>query len=395
MNKRIVMVALLATVTLTAALTSGCKKNDDGETLTDMEQRLKDGELRGTLTKEATLDASKEYRLTGPFIVAEGATINIPAGTTIRAQEDFSAYILVLMGGRININGTAEKPVTITTIHDNPGSQRWGGLIINGKARLSSGKGSTEINDEYQYGGDDDDDNSGTIRYLILRYPGARSSANVEHNGLTLNGVGRGTTIENVYVHESSDDAIEFFGGCVNVKNILAINPDDDMFDFTQGYRGTLTNAYGIWEKGYTSSEDDPRGVEADGNLDGVEKSPAFQSDFSIVNMTIDLQLAPVAKLDAQAGQARNYMEDVIKIRRGAKATITNALVKGTGSYKDFIDFTDKKGDGDPTSTISITNKLVEAPSGKMTNGNGIVELVPSSTGCSSDLFAWTGFTNF
>ncbi len=56
---------------------------------------------------------------------------------------------------------------------------------------------------------------------------------------------------------ESADDAIEFFGGTVNVTNLLAVNPDDDMFDFTQGYKGTLSNCYGIWEDGYTSTEED------------------------------------------------------------------------------------------------------------------------------------------
>jgi len=68
-----------------------------------------------------------------------------------------------------------------------------------------------------------------------ILYAGARNTADIEHNGLTLNGVGNGTKIQNVYVLESADDAIEFFGGTVNVTNLLAVNPDDDMFDFTQG----------------------------------------------------------------------------------------------------------------------------------------------------------------
>lgn len=76
----------------------------------------------------------------------------------------------------------------------------WGGLIINGKAPLAdpNEKGSTEINSAYLYGGNNPNDNSGTITYLKLEYTGARSSADVEHNGLTLNGVGNGTKIENI-----------------------------------------------------------------------------------------------------------------------------------------------------------------------------------------------------
>jgi hypothetical protein len=99
---------------------------------------------------------------------------------------------------------------------------------------------------------------------------------------LTLNGVGSGTKISNIYVYEGADDAVEFFGGTVNVSNFLAVNPDDDMFDFTQGYTGTLKNCYGIWEKGYVSSEDDPRGVEADGNLDGKFGANPNQSNINI-----------------------------------------------------------------------------------------------------------------
>lgn len=77
-------------------------------------------------------------------------------------------------------------------------------------------------------------------------------------NGLTLNAVGNGTKIENVVVRESADDAIEFFGGTVNVTNFVSINADDDMFDFTEGYSGTLKNAYGIWDENHSSTGEGP-----------------------------------------------------------------------------------------------------------------------------------------
>lgn len=109
-------------------------------------------------------------------------------------------------------------------------------------------------------------------------------------------------------VDDNFEATIEFFGGTVNVTNLLAVNPDDDMFDFTQGY---------------TSTEADPRGIEADGNLDGDYPSHLRQSDFRVENMTI---------VNNAANTTNNVdrMQDAIKIRRGAKATITNALVKGT-----------------------------------------------------------------
>lgn len=343
-------------------------------------------ELVGTITEARTLDATVEYLLTGPVIVQDGGTLNIPAGTVIKAEKGFDKYILVLRGGKINVNGTAVAPVTITADTDDAKQGHWGGLIINGKAPLSGGtEGTTEINADHKYGGTNVSDNSGTITYLKLEYTGARSDADVEHNGLTLNGVGNGTKIENVYIPYGADDAIEFFGGSVNVKNFLAVDPDDDMFDFTQGYSGTLENAYGIWQTGYVSTESDPRGIEADGNLDGNNPTQTGQSNFTVKNMTIDLRLAP-------STAEGNYMHDVIKVRRGAKATIENALVIGQGQAKDLIDMNDSKGNGDPETTISITNKLTTAINGEEVNGTAIVTKAEANTGCSNDIFNWTGY---
>ena len=345
--------------------------------------------LSGSITETKVLDANTVYTITGPVIVEDGGVLDIPAGTTIKAQKGFSNYILVLQGGKIYVRGTASQPVRMTADVDNAQQGYWGGLIINGKAPISgNGTGSTEINSAYVYGGDDAADNSGEITYLILEYTGARSSADVEHNGLTLNGVGNGTKIENVFVPNGADDAIEFFGGTVNVKNFLAVNPDDDMFDFTQGYSGTLENAYGIWDADYASTEEDPRGIEADGNLDGLSPDEAGQSDFKVLNVTFDLRLA--------ASQEEGfYMHDVIKVRRGAKATITNALVTGKGQAKDLIDLTDGKGNGNTASVISLTNNLEAAVSGKEINpadGYADVKVEAGNTGCPTDIFSWTGY---
>lgn len=324
-----------------------------------------DNILSGTLTGEQTLE-SKEYILNGTVIVADGGRLNIPAGTTIKAREGFSSYLLVAQGGKLYADGTADKPVIFTANTTSPVSGYWGGIIINGKAPISgqnadkSDTGLTEIDNSFKYGGNVDDDNSGSLTYVQICYAGARSTADIEHNGLTLNGVGSGTKIENIYVLESADDAIEFFGGTVNVTNLLAVNPDDDMFDFTQGYSGTLKNCYGVWENGYTSTEADPRGIEADGNLDGLYPTHLRQSDFRVENMTI---------VNNAADKADNVdrMQDVIKIRRGAKAAIVNALVKGTGGSIDLIDMSDSKGAGNADSSVSITNSL--NLTGKKLNG--------------------------
>ncbi|NLT03106.1 MAG: hypothetical protein GXY09_04515 [Bacteroidales bacterium] len=368
---------------LSVSLTS-CDKDDD--TQTGLETQLS-----GSITDTKTLDATKVYTITGPVIVENGGVLDIPAGTTIKSKKGFSNYILVLQGGKIYVRGTADKPVTMTADSANATSGYWGGLIINGKAPLGGGlTGSTEVNSAYVYGGNVANDNSGSISYLKLEYCGARSSANVEHNGLTLNGVGSGTTINNVFVLESADDGIEFFGGSVNVSSLLVVNSDDDMFDFTQGYKGTLTNAYGIWESGFTSSESDPRGIEADGNFDGNYQGQTDQSDFTVNNVTFDLRLAPGTTVSTQ-------MMDVIKIRREAKAVITNALVKGTGTVVDLVDFSDSKGAGLTTSSVSLTNSLTTPIAGKQVNPSTttypLVQFVSDNTGCETGVFTWTGYT--
>lgn len=218
-------------------------------------------ELKGIIEGTTTLDANKVYHLTGTVTVPEGATLQIPAGTKIKAAKGFDKYILVAQGGKIEARGTADRPIVFTADSEDATSGYWGGLIINGKAPISGDTegqtGATEIDNNQPYGGTDASDNSGVIEYVQLLYTGARSSADIEHNGLTLNGVGNGTTINNLYIAEGADDAIEFFGGSVNVTNLLAVNCDDDMFDFTQGYNGTLTNCYGVWESGFTSTEED------------------------------------------------------------------------------------------------------------------------------------------
>ncbi len=358
--------------------------------------------LKGSLSKRMVLEASKTYTLDGTFTVQDGGILEIPAGTTIKATKGFASYLIVLQGGKIYAEGTAEKPITFTA--DSPSAKQgyWGGLIINGKAPISGSDASfntalTEVDNNLVYGGNEVGDNSGVLSYVKILYTGARSSAEVEHNGLTLNGVGNGTTIENIYIAEASDDAVEFFGGSVNITNLLAVNTDDDMFDFTQGYTGTLNNAYGVWEEGYVSAEEDPRGIEADGNLDGKGPDHYNQSNFKVANMTIDVR--------ATGDQV--YMHDAIKVRRGAQATITNALVKGNGTVKDLVDVTDKKGLAQDATNINVTKAVANCSNDLtselvMTDDKGVTTTLSSeatvtvsegNTGADVTKFAWTGFT--
>lgn len=359
--------------------------------------------LEGRISKIQTLDANTEYKLSGTVIIESGGELIIPAGTVIKAKEGFSNYLLVAQGGKITARGTAEKPIIFTSDSSNPTRGFWGGLIINGKAPISGSsesgnEGSTEVATEFKYGGTNPNDNSGTLSYVMLLYTGANNGDDVEHNGLTLNGVGNGTTINNIYIKDGNDDSIEFFGGTVNVNNLLSVNADDDMFDFTQGYSGTLSNCYGVWESGHRSTEEDPRGVEADGNLDGNAPDHKGQSVFTIKDMTIEIQA------DSTGGV---YMHDAIKVRRGATANIINALVCGEGFVKDLVDVTDKKGAAKNETSISVSYSLKNKPFGKELNlvskdknGNinnegytyDNVKISKNNSGANKQAFQWTKY---
>ena len=369
--------AIMSAMTLTS-----CSDDENGGSTPALQGTELSGVVEGTLT----LNAGTEYTLTGTLTVPAGATLEIPAGTTTKANQGFDKYILVAQGGRLNARGTADNPVVFTANADNAEPGYWGGVIINGYAPISGATegstGATEIDNNQPYGGTDAADNSGTLTYVEIRYSGARSSADIEHNGLTLNGVGNGTTISNIYIADGADDAIEFFGGSVNVTNLLAVNCDDDCFDFTQGYNGTLTNCYGVWESDFTSTESDPRGVEADGNLDGDGPNHTPQADFTINNMTI----ANYA--------ASQPMQDAIKVRRLAKATINNALVIGSGEIEELVDLTDSKDNADAGTVVNVTNNATNV--GAETNdGNpagATVNISAGNTGADVAAFEWTGY---
>jgi hypothetical protein len=217
---------------------------------------------------------------------------------------------------------------------------------------------------------------------VIIEYTGARIDGDAEHNGLTLNGVGSGTTLSNIWIANGDDDAIEFFGGSVNATNIFVLNAKDDMFDVTQGYRGTLTNLYGVREAGYVAVTSDPRGIEADGNLDGNSPSDNTQSVFTVNNVTI-----------ATYGNAVDF-SDLIKVRRGATATINNALAGtfGTATASDFIDLEDLRGDSTAATVINATaNGTADGTDIKNSPG-ATVTVTGTNTGTDASLFAWTGY---
>ncbi len=199
--------------------------------------------LQGAVTGNVTLDASVNYTLNSSYIVQDGAKLTIPAGTKITARDGGTGvYIAVLQGGEIDIQGTESDPVVIASANANGGD--WGGLTICGNATTTAGVDAVAEIGGFVYGGTTDNDNSGSITYLVLKGTGAQINSESQYNGLSLYAVGSETTIENISVINGSDDGVEFFGGTVSASNLYLENNDDDSIDWTEGWNGSVTNAY-------------------------------------------------------------------------------------------------------------------------------------------------------
>ena len=199
--------------------------------------------LQGTIASKVTLDASIKYILNSSYIVNAGGELVIPAGTKIEAKADGTAvYIAVLKGGKIDIQGTENDPVVMSSVNSSPGD--WGGLTICGDATTTAGVDAEAEVGGFIYGGTNDTDNSGSIAYLVIKGTGAQINADSQYNGISLYAVGSGTTMENVSVIDGKDDGIEFFGGTVSASNLYLENNADDSVDWTEGWNGTVTNTY-------------------------------------------------------------------------------------------------------------------------------------------------------
>lgn len=226
-------------VTLSLMFFVAC--DDDDDTVAPPTQ-VEDTVLTGKLTGERTLVATEEYSIDGVFSVENGAKLIIPAGTVLVSNVGTGNYIAVQMGGLIDIKGTSAAPVVMRSAESNPGD--WGGLVICGKATTTEGVNAIAEVGGLEYGGTEDNDNSGSIEYLVIKGAGAQINSESQYNGLSLYGVGSGTTISNVAIIDGDDDGVEFFGGTVSVTNLYLENNSDDAVDWTEGWNGTITNTY-------------------------------------------------------------------------------------------------------------------------------------------------------
>ncbi len=251
-----------------------------------------------------TWTSNNIYYLNQKVVVKQGATLTIEAGTIIKGRKgtgSLASALVVQRGAKIMAEGTAEKPIIFTSENDNidvgqtegtnlteDDNALWGGVIVLGKAKGSFKGDVSEVQiegipagDSYGlYGGDDNSDNSGVMKYVSIRHGGAEIGEGNEINGLTLGAVGSGTIIENIEIVANLDDGIEFFGGTVSPKNLLVWAQGDDGLDIDQAFAGTISNSFVI--EGATSDH----GLE----IDGGEGS--YEAQFTLNNITLQGNIA-------------------------------------------------------------------------------------------------------
>lgn len=243
---------------LSIALAASCSSNDDF-TLTEDDTVSEELDLTGDISADRILDATQQYTLSGPVLIKNGAKLTIPAGTLIIAEAGTDNYIAVEQGGEIDIQGTASLPVIMRSTAGASGD--WGGLLLCGKAPTTEGVNVIAEVGGLLYGGNEPTDSSGNIDYLIIEGAGSQINPDSQYNGLTLYSVGSGTSIDNVAILNGADDGVEFFGGTVSVTNFYSENNEDDSIDWTEGWNGTITNAYILHtQAGFSTA------VEADGD---------------------------------------------------------------------------------------------------------------------------------
>ena len=313
--------------------------------------------ITDTIREDMTLDAETTWILDGPVFVGvdcgpdgnsaecDPATLTVEPGTTIMGLREPSeqgvrgSMLVVSRGSRIVADannpdfggsGTCEKPAeedVIVMTSDAPRGQRargdWGGLVINGQARINSGEEASGEGDSGLYGGDDDQDNSGILRGIRVEFAGDDVTAADQLNGIAYQGVGAGTTVCYAQVHYNQDDGTEPFGGTVTQTHMVMTGIGDDSFDGTDGWRGFLQ--FGIAQQ---RADDADQGFEFSNNGDTPDASP--HSSAVVANVTL---VGSGMSLGAGELAAQGSESDVgILLREGSNFRVFNSIATGFGA---------------------------------------------------------------
>ena len=277
--------------------------------------------LSGNINITTTLTADKVWTLKGYVYVTDGAKLIIQPGTTIISDIAEKGALIIERGAQLIAEGTAAKPIVFTSGkavgERTPGD--WGGIVLLGRAITNrSSEPTIEGGIGRAYGGNNDADNSGVLKYIRIEYAGVAAMPNSEINALTLGAVGSGTILENIQTVYANDDAFEFFGGIVNASNLYAYATADDDFDFDFGYRGTITNSISKRDPQFVDMGDAGNGVESDN--DGVGSTSQPYTHPKLLNLIL------IGPFNATSLPNHNLG---LRFRRASQFTIQNSKIIG------------------------------------------------------------------
>ncbi|HCY90663.1 MAG TPA: hypothetical protein DHV17_10435 [Chitinophagaceae bacterium] len=275
-------------ILLAATMITGCVKVDIDDSVTNngssgggtfgtlQEQIIATKVLTGNIDEVVELPKGK-YTLKGYVFVTDRATLRFAAGSIIVSDTVQKGALIVERNSRLFAEGTETEPIIFTS-GKAPGSRTpgdWGGIVLLGNAPTN--RSTTPIIEggiNSQYGGNIPTDNSGVLKYVRIEFAGIAADPNSEINGLTLGGVGSGTTLENIQVSYGNDDAYEFFGGTVNAKNLIAFATADDDYDFDFGYTGRIQFGITLRDPQFVDGGDAGNGIECDNDGTGTVATP-------------------------------------------------------------------------------------------------------------------------
>lgn len=277
--------------------------------------------LKGDITTNTTLSVNKKYLINGFVYVKNGAVLTIEPGTIIKGDNVTKGTLIVSPGAKIIAEGTASKPIVFTS--NKPKGERnagdWGGIIILGNAVVNKNPITIEGENISTFGGTNDADNSGILKYVRIEYAGIAFETDKEINGLTLGGVGKGTTIDYVQVSYSGDDGFEWFGGNVNSKHLVSYATLDDDFDTDNGFSGN--NQYLLALRDPKTADQcscsDSNLMESDNDGSGSTASPITSAKFANVTMLF------------MNGEINKKYRSAFRIRRNSAISIFNSVVFG------------------------------------------------------------------
>ena len=244
--------------------------------------------------------AGSPWKLAGKTLVTNGADLMLEPGTVVEGENPAS-FLAIGTGSKIHATGTEKDPIVFTSTsdkdpkgtkgdHSDDGAQgEWGGLILMGNAYTHYSKNTYEADESIHYGRTDhkyDTESSGELDYVSVKHSGYVVAKDKELNGLSLGGVGSGTSINHIAIIGGADDAVEIWGGRPNLTNVYLYNASDDSVDTDLGYRGTWTNVLVDQEKLDSYNDHDSAGMETGNDGDTINTNDSNATQTHIVNYT-------------------------------------------------------------------------------------------------------------